>query len=141
MGGYDVISRTIHIEKYGWCVRLFVAVDRYYADDILGEVEAIGASQRLIGRMRKNLIQDKMNTGFTYSNKRYRKSVVVVGKASSAAEEMNSITHELRHLVDDIASEEGMKMGGEEVAYLTGDIALKIFPVIQPLLCDHCRKH
>lgn len=134
-----MISGTIHIDKYGWCVRLYVSVTKYAADKILTDVEAIGASERLVERMKANLLKGQMNTGFTYSNKRDRKSVVVIGKSSSAAEEMNSFAHELRHLVDDIASTESMDIGGEEVAYLTGDIAAMMFPIIEGLLCDCCR--
>ena len=74
------------------------------------------------GTVRGNLLRADMDSGFTYSNKTMRRSVVVVGLATSQAQFLNSFEHELRHLCDDIAAASGMPMQGEEVAYLTGDV-------------------
>lgn len=90
--------------------------------------------------MEKSLRNNRVNTGFTYSNKLARTSVMVVGRSSSAKEEFNSVIHELRHLVDDIATTDDLQMGGEEVAYLSGDMAGIIYEHIAPLLCSHCRQ-
>ncbi len=79
-----------------------------------------------------------MDTGFTYSNKRNHESVMVVGLASSAKEEMNSIVHEIRHLVDDIASSYNLVPCGEDVAYLSGDIAMKMYENTKNLFCCRC---
>ena len=61
---------------------------------------------------------------------------MVVGRATSNAEYINSITHELRHLCDDIASVVGISDNGEDVAYLTGDIASQMADVIEVLVCN-----
>lgn len=137
-----MIARRLYIESYDWELFLYVAVSRYDSDKILRMMEEVDASDRLIDRIRKNLLSGKLNSGFTFSNKRTKQSVMVVGLTSSAKEEFNSISHELRHLTDDIAQTYGIKMCGERVAYLTGDIAERIFPIVSDLLCCRChQKH
>ena len=133
-----MISKSIYIDRYRWRLRLFVAVTMYDVDSIVNRVQAAGADGDLVLRVRNNLMRGKMDTGFTYSNRRTRESVMVIGKTSSAREEMNSISHEIRHLVDDIASTDGLGMRGEEVAYLTGDISASVFDVAKNLLCCRC---
>ena len=82
-----------------------------------------------------------MDSGFTYSNPDIRRSVMVIGKTSSGPQFLNSFTHELRHLVDDIAKADGMEMSGEGVAYLSGDTAMAMADIVCRLSCDHCRTH
>lgn len=54
---------------------------------------------------------------------------------SSHAEFLNSFEHELRHLVDDIAETFGLDMGGEQVAYLTGDLNSLLWKDIHEFMC------
>ena len=82
-----------------------------------------------------NLEKADMDSGFTYSNKTRRRSVVVVGLASSQAQFLNSFEHELRHLCDDIAVASAMPMQGEEVAYLTGQINTMLWKDIHQFIC------
>lgn len=82
--------------------------------------------------------QEDMDSGFTYSNKSMRRSVVVVGITTSKAQFLNSFEHEVRHLCDDIAASSGMKMQGEEVAYLTGEINSRLWEDIHPFVCCKC---
>lgn len=133
-----MIAETIYIDKYGWTLKLFVAVTKYDVERIVDNVERTGANDVLVQRVRDNLMRGNVDTGFTYSNRRTRESVMVIGKTSSAREEMNSVSHEIRHLVDDIASTDGLAIRGEEVAYLTGDISASIYDVVRELLCCRC---
>ena len=86
-------------------------------------------------RVRENLEKADMDSGFTYSNKTRRRSVVVVGLASSQAQFLNSFEHELRHLCDDIAVASAMPMQGEEVAYLTGQLNTMLWKDIHQFIC------
>lgn len=53
---------------------------------------------------------------------------------------MNTIVHEVRHLTDDIATAENIQITGEKVAYLSGEIAEKMFKECHGFLCDECRE-
>ncbi|MCH5332044.1 MAG: hypothetical protein J1E33_06545 [Alistipes sp.] len=125
----------LRIAKYRWDVRLYFAVTDYYIDDILESLSAISCPKKIMRRVRQKMAARKLDTGFTYSNKRLRQSVMVVGITSSPAEFLDSFEHELRHLVDDIAKTDGLALSGEAVAYLTGDTNRTLWPVIHDFIC------
>lgn len=131
-----MICKDIYIEKYDWLVHCFFAVDTYYTRSILATLNALGCSNSIYDRVSDKLRKNDLNTGFTYSNKRKQESLFVVSIASSGAEYFNSISHELRHLCDDIASVYDIPTNGEEIAYLTGDVAMEMKDVLSVLICD-----
>lgn len=131
-----MIIRDLYIEKYRWHVHCYFAVDKYYTEEILDKLESLGCSYTVYDRVAVKMEQNDLNAGFTYSNRIAHETLMVIGKASSNAEYINSISHELRHLCDDIASVTNMQTSGEEVAYLAGDIASEIADVIQVLVCN-----
>ena len=101
----------------------------------MNQIECPGT---ILERVRGNLLRADMDSGFTYSNKTMRRSVVVVGLATSQAQFLNSFEHELRHLCDDIAAASGMPMQGEEVAYLTGDVNSLLWADVHDFVCCKC---
>lgn len=131
-----MIVRHLYISKYHWHLHCYFAVDKYYTEEILSVLETLGCSYSIYDRVAVKMRQNEPNGGFTYSNKDERETLMVVGLATSKAEYVNSITHELRHLCDDIASVVEIPSSGEEIAYLTGNIASKIADIIGVLLCD-----
>lgn len=130
----------IRIEKYDWTVQLFYAVTCYQIDWILRALESIECPQQIQEQVEKNLLARNIDTGFTYSNKKIGKSVLVVGLHSSPAQFLNSFEHELRHLVDDISDTYGLNTGGEEVAYLTGDLNSTLWKDVHRFICCQCRQ-
>ena len=133
--------RDLNIDAYDWNVRVYFAVTCYHTDSIIKSLNDIQCPAELMDHIRDNLLKCDMDTGFTYSNKKLRRTVMIVGLASSPAEFLNSFEHELRHLVDDIASTHSMDMAGEEVAYLTGDINTALWSDIHRFTCCKCDKH
>lgn len=131
-----MIIRDLYIEKYRWHVHCYFAVDKYYTEEILSVLDSLGCSSAVYDRVAKKMERNEKNAGFTYSNKIAHETLMVVGRAKSNAEYINSITHELRHLCDDIASVVGISDNGEDVAYLTGDIASQMADVIEVLVCN-----
>lgn len=132
--------KEFEIPRYGWCVRVFFAVTRYNIYDIMYALEGINCPERILRRVYNNLRNQKMDTGFTYSNRRIRKTVMVIGLTTSPAEFLNSLEHELRHLVDDVAMATNVGLSGEKVAYLTGDINLYLWDDIHDFICC-CNKN
>ena len=39
-----MIIQDIYLENWDWCVKVFYAIDTYYIDKILGELECIGCT-------------------------------------------------------------------------------------------------
>lgn len=135
--------RDLGIRKYGWKLRIYYGVTCYHTGDILKSLNDIECPEELMLRIHGNLEKCDMDTGFTYSNKERRKSIIVIGMHSSPPEFINSFEHELRHLVDDMAQACGLEMAGEDVAYLTGDLNLALWEDIHHFTCCKCheRRH
>lgn len=67
------------------------------------------------------------DTGFTRTNMRNRTSVVVIGKADSKEEFLNTIIHEAKHVQSHICEYYNVPEDGEQAAYLIGYIVMKMF--------------
>lgn len=135
----------VYIRRCRWWVRIYYAVTYYRTERILSDLNSIDCNEAIYRKAKLHLRRGDLDTGFTYTNKRYRRSIVVVGISSSPAQFINSLEHELRHLVDDISDACGVDTHGEEVAYLTGDLNALLFDDIHSFVCcSHnckCKAH
>lgn len=122
-----------------WDIHFLAYVNGYDIRLITNILKELYAPDDIIARINDNCIKNELNTGFTYSNKSERKSIIVIGKTSNGSEFLNSYSHELRHLVDDIADSDNMEIAGEEVAYLTGDICNYLSDIVCLMSCECCR--
>ena len=117
---------------------VYYAVDTYYMDEILEELEMIGCTYA--DEIEEDLTQHPYNNGLTYSNLHRRVSLVVIGLTETPDEFQNTFDHEKGHLAMHIAEEDRMDVFGEEFQYLTGEIGKQTFPVAKRFMCEHCRK-
>ena len=62
------------------------------------------------------VLEGEANKGITYSNVDNRKTVVVIGWTSSRSEHMNSLSHEMLHVVQHISEVFMINMYGEGLA-------------------------
>lgn len=131
-----MIRKTIDIEPYQWRVYAYLASEAKDADEILERVESIGISAAQYMRAERHIQKALRDSGMTYSSLSSRESVVVVSVSSSEEEAFNTFSHELRHLTDDIAEACDIPLHGEEVAYLTGSIALALASELLYIVCD-----
>ena len=135
-----MILQDFWLKRYRWHVRVYYAVSRYWTADILRDLRAAGCSVRQLRKAYGNLRTGDLNTGITYSNFARRETVMVISLTSTPAEFLNSWTHEMQHLCRHIVQSFAIDPYGEEAAYLSGDVAQKMFPVARKMLCEHCRK-
>ena len=135
-----MIRQRIYLDNYDIVVHAYYAVSQYYADEILDKMYDLGCRGDKLRMAEENLYSGKLDTGLTYYSPRHREAVMVIALTSSAAEFYNSLIHELSHLTAYIAKWDKMSFTGEDIAYLEGDTAREMFPKVQPLLCDCCRK-
>ena len=131
-----MLRQQFHIAELDWLVYVYYSVDSYYADEILSRMRRIGCSEKMLEEAEANMKSDRMDTGVTYSNYLYRTTVMVIGRASSDRQFFNSFIHELRHLEDDLGNMNGIEHDGEEIAYLSGHIAERVFDYVKLFLCD-----
>lgn len=135
-----MVVQNIYLEDWDWHVVVYYAVDTYYTDEILEELESIGCSRYELVRAEDLLRTGEKNTGLTYTNIKSRCSVVVVGLTTTPEEFQNTFDHEKGHLAMHIGSALRIDPFGEEFQYLTGEIGEKMFKVARRFLCEHCRK-
>ncbi len=135
-----MIRAKIYVERYDWVVDVYVSVTHYATEEILANLRLIGCRGVTYGKARRKLMSGELNGGLTYTNHRARRSVMVTSLAESAAEQFNTITHEIAHVCAHIASSEAINPASEDFAYLVGDFSMEIFPKVKGLLCECCRK-
>ena len=102
--GGNALSQTIDINGY-WTVKVCYGAD-------LGE----------------------LNSGFTATDYSKRLSVVAIGLATSKAQLINTISHEIKHVQSNICSYYGVSEDSENAAYLTGYITMKMYQMFRKLL-------
>lgn len=79
-----------------------------------------------------------LDAGYTFSDLGRRASVMLAGRASSAAQMYDTLQHELRHVVEHACEGLGVDGRSEEAAYIQGEIARKMFPAAAAV-CPACR--
>ena len=134
-----MIRAKIYLPQYDWVIYAYIAVHEYYTYEILDKMRQIGADRKELGSAYRNLMDGHLDGGLTKSNPDTRETVWVTELTSSAGEFFNTIVHEIRHLQQHIANVWGLDQNSEEVCYLCGDIAYRLFPYCKKLLCEHCR--
>lgn len=136
-----MIRQHIYLDEYDIFVHAYYAVSQYYTNEIVDRLLDIGCFGNNLQQAEENLSSGELDTGLTFYSPRYREAVMVIALTSSASEFFNSLMHELSHLTAYIAKDDGLSFTGEKIAYLKGELALRIFPKVKKLLCDCCRKN
>lgn len=134
-----MIRQDFYLNDWDWYVIVFYAVDTYYMDEILDELDAIGCTY--INEIEEDLTINPFNNGLTYSNMQKRISLIVIGLTKTPDEFQNTYDHEKGHLAMHIAEADCIDVFGEEFQYLTGEIGKKTFKIAKRFMCEHCRKN
>lgn len=127
-----MIHYEVYFDKYNWSVEVYIILDRSNIDSILDSLLRIRPSKKVIRSAHQNLMTDE-NTGFTYSNPKLRKSLMVINRSSSMEEFINTYNHEKNHVEMHMCEELGIDPYSEEAAYLSGDLAQHLF---LPAVCS-----
>ena len=98
----------------------------------MSEIDSLGGD---IGET-EDLISKWYNVGFTYSNLKRKRSVLLIGISTCPAEFQNTFDHEKGHLAMHIAERYDIDPYGEEYQYLTGEIGRALYPVAKTFLCN-----
>ena len=130
-----MIRQRIKLDNYSWEIEVFYSVHGYFVGEIMESLTEIGIRGRSLERAEELLSKGEVNTGLTYVHK--GRAVCVIGRASSAAQYADSIQHEIMHLAIFIAKEENIPLDSEEVCYIGGEIARKMW-VKTKLLTSEC---
>lgn len=120
-----MIKQRFTLDRYDWDITVYYAVHDYFVDDILDELKEIGIHGEKLRQARENLLRGEINSGLSYVNN--GRAVCVIGLASDAKQYADSLQHEVMHLALFIGKAEALPLDGEEVCYIGGEIARKMW--------------
>ena len=132
--------QEFYLENWDWQVKVYYAVDTFYMDDILSELELLGCDFQSAMKIKRDLTLYPYNNGLTYSSFDERSSIVVIGLTNSPDEFQNTFDHEKGHLAMHISECDNIDVYSEDFQYLTGEIGRSMFPIAKRFMCEHCRK-
>lgn len=121
-----MIHFELHLEKIDWCIECFITTDNSLLKEILEKLEDLGCSQNTIKRA-EVILYDQIDSGFTYSNLKTKKSLMVINKSSSMEEFINTYNHEKNHIEMHICEAFGFDPYSEVAADLSGCLAQRLF--------------
>ena len=134
-----MIRQEFTINSVNWRVIVWYAVDCYHADEIIDDLIRIGCRGDELKIAKQNLWSCKYDNGITFSNDTTRSSVVVIGLAESPWQYHNTITHERGHLAAHIAKTFHLDPFGEDIRYIEGEAAQKMWKYEHLLICPRCK--
>lgn len=82
-----------------------------------------GINHKTLSSIEANLDKAELDTGFTYSDYDKYYSIIVIHKASSIGEFINTFEHEKNHLEMHICEALDINPYSEEAAHMSGDLA------------------
>lgn len=133
-----MIYRRVRIND--WDIRFLFSFDKSDKAKVLGSLFWANAPNSIVSQVSKNIEAGRLNEGFCFSQPSLRRTVLGTGIASSGPEVLDSTVHEIFHIVQHIALEDGIDPYSEEVAYLAGDISREVSDIVCELSCPRCHK-
>ena len=119
MGRNVMISDRFEVNN--WNVLILYEVTCEDTDYVIEALKDINCPSIFIKEAIDNIDSCNLNVGLTYSNMRLKSSVIVVSKASSKYQLMNTISHEYFHLISHISKALDID-DEEELANLNGEL-------------------
>lgn len=113
-------EQEIYLERYDWTVHVMYDVRSRDAIEARRCLRDLGCKGVPLEDAFNLVLKGEANKGITYSNVGVRKSVVIIGWSTSKGEYLNSLSHEMLHVVQHVADAFLLDMQGEEVCYLMG---------------------
>lgn len=68
----------------------------------------------------------ELNQGFSYTDTRKKRSIVVIGQTDSREQFLNTVVHEAKHVQSAICEYYNVDEDSEDAAYLIGYIVMKM---------------
>lgn len=121
------MRQSFKLGDYDWSVIIYYTVDEAHKKEILEMLEGVGCDDKTLTTIKRNLEKSSPDTGFAYSSYNKRCSILVIHKATSVGEFINTFEHEKNHLEMHICEALDINPYSEEAAHMSGDLAQTIF--------------
>ena len=127
------LRQQFKIRKYDWNVVIYYTVDEQQKTDIVTEIKELKPDKQTFEKLERNLMNAELDTGFIYSSFYKKSSLIVIHKASSIGEFINTFVHEKNHLEMHICEALDINPYSEEAAIFSGELAMQI---LNEALCN-----
>ena len=131
-----MITRKVRI--HDWTILFLFSFDEDDMERIYDALFWADAPDSIISKVSENVYAGRLNEGFTYSEPSLRRTIFATGLAENGPEILDSVVHEIIHICQHVAIEDGMDPFGEPFAYLGGHISREISDIVCELSCPHC---
>lgn len=130
-----MIEQHIYIKQYKWNITVLYNVGKEHLDKVFNILVDICDNEKHLKEAINHLLENKINTGFIYSNLYNRTSLITIGKVNSAEEFIDTVVHEANHLQSHIATYYDLDEKGEEVCYIIGNIVKQMYSIFKKIIC------
>ena len=120
------LRQQFKIRKYDWDVVIYYTVDEKQKTEIVTELKELQPDKETFEKLERNLMNSELDTGFIYSSFYKKFSLIVIHKASSIGEFVNTFEHEKNHLEMHICEALDINPYSEEAAILSGELAMQM---------------
>jgi hypothetical protein len=117
------MKQSFKIKKYNWSIVIYYTVNDEESKEIIDKLENLHCNSKTLESIKRNLEDAKVDTGFAYSSYNKQYSIVVIHKASSIGEFINTFEHEKNHLEMHICEALDINPYSEEAAHMSGNLA------------------
>lgn len=123
------MDSVIHVklECANWDILIYYTVNERQKEEVVHKLKEYKCDESTLNSVITNLKNSCTDTGFTYSSFSNKCSLIVIHKASSIGELINTFEHEKNHLEMHICEALGINPYSEEAAHMSGNIAQLIF--------------
>lgn len=125
-----MIRRDLTLKRCDWRVCCYIGYESEDAVFLCQELTAMGCRDDKIREAFEHFMRGGEGCGLTYSNRDERKSFVAIGRTNSHGDMVNTVGHELFHVVAHVCDADGVNMQGEEACYIMGELCEKIYKSI-----------
>lgn len=127
------LRQQFKVRKYDWDVVIYYTVDEKQKTEIITELKEMNPEEETFKKLERNLMAAELDTGFIYSSFYKQRSLIVIHKASSVGEFVNTFVHEKNHLEMHICEALDINPYSEEAAVLSGELAMQM---LEDALCN-----
>lgn len=117
------MKQSFKIKKYNWSIVIYYTVNDEESKEIIDKLEDLHCNSKTLESIKRNLEDAKVDTGFAYSSYNKQYSIIVIHKASSIGEFINTFEHEKNHLEMHICEALDINPYSEEAAHMSGNLA------------------
>ena len=128
-----MIAQRFYLDKYEWSVVVLYDAGCNDVEFIQDNLSKICDDKQKIKDSTRYIERGDLNTGFIYSNLDIKISLIVIGKATSNKQFLNTIVHEANHLQSHIATVYNLDEKGEEVCHLIGEVVERMYDVFRKI--------